>query len=59
MESLHIESELVEESPGNTNSFGNMTVFNNGRTVFNRKAKGIYFTLSLTIFTTALMAFLV
>lgn len=58
MESFHIDSELVEDSKRPKNIYGNMKVFNNGKTVFNRKAKGIFITLTMTILSAVILGLL-
>jgi hypothetical protein len=59
MESFHIDSELGEESLPKLYLFGNMKIFNSGKSVFNRKAIGIYLTLTITMSSAALLSFLV
>jgi|LauGreDrversion4_2_1035121.scaffolds.fasta_scaffold574576_2 hypothetical protein len=59
MESFHIDSELGQESLPKKYFYGNMRVYNSGRSVFNRKAIGIYITLTISLSSAALLSFLV
>jgi hypothetical protein len=49
MESFQIANELMEDVQYQLRCFGNMKFFKNASRSFNTKAKGLYFTLILTL----------
>ena len=58
MESLNISSELIENEVMIKPVFGNMSFYNSGNVVYNKRGVGIIITTIFTLVTSSLTVFL-